>query len=83
MDIVTLAQATEQTVRGYGAIGYGLAAIGPGIGIGILVGKTVEGMRPAYHDVPRYRLHRGARPDRYRRRLPVLIDGHRPRRDAP
>ena len=25
-------------------IGYGLAAIGPGIGIGILVGKTVEGM---------------------------------------
>ncbi|MBB1017190.1 ATP synthase F0 subunit C [Dietzia sp. DQ11-71] len=44
MDIVTLAQATEQTVRGYGAIGYGLAAIGPGIGIGILVGKTVEGM---------------------------------------
>ena len=44
MDIVTLAQATEQTVTGYGAIGYGLAAIGPGIGIGILVGKTVEGM---------------------------------------
>lgn len=44
MDIVTLAQATEQTVSGYGAIGYGLAAIGPGIGIGILVGKTVEGM---------------------------------------
>ena len=25
-------------------IGYGLAAIGPGLGIGILVGKTVEGM---------------------------------------
>ena len=25
-------------------VGYGLAAIGPGIGIGILVGKTVEGM---------------------------------------
>ena len=46
MDIVTLAQAAEQTVtnKGYGAIGYGLAAIGPGIGIGILVGKTVEGM---------------------------------------
>ncbi|AWH95762.1 F-type H+-transporting ATPase subunit c [Dietzia sp. 2505] len=44
MDIVTLAQATESTVSGYGAIGYGLAAIGPGIGIGILVGKTVEGM---------------------------------------
>ena len=49
MDIVTLAQVTEETVsvvtnNGYGAIGYGLAAIGPGIGIGILVGKTVEGM---------------------------------------
>ena len=26
------------------AIGYGLAAIGPGIGIGILVGKAVEAM---------------------------------------
>jgi F-type H+-transporting ATPase subunit c len=24
-------------------IGYGLSAIGPGIGIGIMVGKTVEG----------------------------------------
>jgi F-type H+-transporting ATPase subunit c len=24
------------------AVGYGLAAIGPGIGIGIVVGKTVE-----------------------------------------
>ena len=46
MDIVTLAQAAEQTItnEGYCAIGYGLAAIGPGIGIGILVGKTVEGM---------------------------------------
>lgn len=26
------------------AVGYGLAAIGPGIGIGILVGKTIEGI---------------------------------------
>ncbi len=25
-------------------LGYGLAAIGPGIGIGILVGKALEGM---------------------------------------
>lgn len=25
-------------------IGYGLAAIGPGIGVGIIAGKTVEGM---------------------------------------
>ena len=27
-----------------GAVGYGLAAIGPGIGIGILVGKALEGI---------------------------------------
>ena len=27
-----------------GTVGYGLAAIGPGIGIGILVGKALEGM---------------------------------------
>lgn len=45
MDLAqTLAQATEVSASGYGAIGYGLAAIGPGIGIGIVVGKTIEGM---------------------------------------
>ncbi len=27
-----------------GSVGYGLAAIGPGIGIGILVGKALEGI---------------------------------------
>jgi len=26
------------------AVGYGLAAIGPGIGVGIVVGKTIEGI---------------------------------------
>ena len=26
------------------AVGYGLAAIGPGVGIGILVGKALEGI---------------------------------------
>jgi len=26
------------------AIGYGLAAIGPGVGIGVLVGKALEGI---------------------------------------
>ena len=44
-----LAQAAEGGLTGdIGAIGkglvYGLAAIGPGIGIGFLVGKTVEGI---------------------------------------
>ncbi|MFC8386543.1 ATP synthase F0 subunit C [Nocardia sp. NPDC056952] len=35
---------TTSTNKGFGAIGYGLAAIGPGVGIGILVGKTIEGI---------------------------------------
>jgi F-type H+-transporting ATPase subunit c len=44
-----LAQATEAGLTGdIGAVGkglvYGLAAIGPGIGIGYLVGKSVEAM---------------------------------------
>ena len=38
-----LAQS-ETTINGLGAVGYGLAAIGPGIGIGIVVGKAIEGM---------------------------------------
>ncbi|NKY50664.1 ATP synthase F0 subunit C [Nocardia vermiculata] len=38
-----LAQNSEP-VKGYGAIGYGLAAIGPGIGVGIVVGKAIEGI---------------------------------------
>ena len=40
MDTTILAEVSGNisTVR------YGLSAIGPGIGIGILVGKTVEGM---------------------------------------
>ncbi len=40
---LNLAQTTI-TIKGLGAPGYGLAAIGPGIGIGIVVGKAIEGM---------------------------------------
>lgn len=45
MNEIILAQAAGETsIQGLGAIGYGIATIGPGLGIGILVGKTVEGM---------------------------------------
>ena len=45
MNEIILAQdAAESTLKGLGAIGYGIATIGPGLGIGILVGKNVEGM---------------------------------------
>ncbi|GAB4583532.1 ATP synthase F0 subunit C [Nocardia sp. IFM 10818] len=45
MSLSYLAQeAVETTSKGYGAIGYGLAAIGPGIGVGIVVGKAIEGI---------------------------------------
>jgi F-type H+-transporting ATPase subunit c len=47
MSVALLAQQaaeTAMTAKGYGAIGYGLAAIGPGVGIGIVVGKAIEGM---------------------------------------
>jgi F-type H+-transporting ATPase subunit c len=37
---ILLAQLTGNVAT----IGYGLAAIGPGIGIGILVGKALEGI---------------------------------------
>jgi len=37
--------AAEETISGnINSVGYGLAAIGPGIGIGILVGKALEGI---------------------------------------
>lgn len=40
MDTTVLAEVSGNV----NAIGYGLAAIGPGVGIGILVGKTIEGI---------------------------------------
>ena len=42
-EIILAADATSK-LEGFGTIGYGLAAIGPGIGIGIVAGKTVEAM---------------------------------------
>ncbi|MCH4209925.1 ATP synthase F0 subunit C [Bifidobacterium sp.] len=39
MDIITLAAIAGNL----NAIGYGVATIGPGIGLGILIGKTIEG----------------------------------------
>ena len=38
-DVTTLAELTGNV----NTIGYGLAAIGPGIGLGIMIGKVVEG----------------------------------------
>jgi F-type H+-transporting ATPase subunit c len=40
VDTTTLAELSGNVAT----IGYGLAAIGPGIGLGILIGKTIEGM---------------------------------------
>ncbi|AKE89545.1 MULTISPECIES: ATP synthase F0 subunit C [Rhodococcus] len=44
LQAVDVLAQTESTISGLGAVGYGLAAIGPGIGIGIVVGKAIEGM---------------------------------------
>jgi F-type H+-transporting ATPase subunit c len=45
VDVTTIAAAagTVSTVSGnLGVIGYGLAAIGPGVGVGLVVSKTIE-----------------------------------------
>ena len=44
MNDIILAQATETSFDGLQSIGYGLATIGPGLGIGIRVGKPGVGM---------------------------------------
>jgi F-type H+-transporting ATPase subunit c len=36
--------ASGELKAGLGSVGYGLAAIGPGIGIGYLVGQSVQAM---------------------------------------
>lgn len=44
MDTINLAAAATGITGNLASIGYGVAAIGPGIGLGILIGKTIEGM---------------------------------------
>ncbi|MDO4927685.1 MAG: ATP synthase F0 subunit C [Corynebacterium sp.] len=44
MNELILAQDAESVSGSIATIGYGLATIGPGLGIGILVGKALEGM---------------------------------------
>jgi F-type H+-transporting ATPase subunit c len=40
-----IAAGTTQTLKiNFGAVGYGLAAIGPGVGIGLIFGHGVEAM---------------------------------------
>ena len=41
---VLAAAAPTRLIINFGAVGYGLAAIGPGIGIGYLVGQAVQAM---------------------------------------
>jgi len=40
VDTTTLAEVSGNIAT----IGYGIATLGPGIGLGLLIGKTVEGM---------------------------------------
>jgi F-type H+-transporting ATPase subunit c len=42
--LVTAAAATTKLDINFGAIAYGLAAIGPGVGIGLIFGHGVEAM---------------------------------------
>ena len=39
-----LAQTTTIDIKRLGALGYGLAAIGPGVGIGLVFGHAIEAM---------------------------------------
>lgn len=40
--LIAATKAVEPFTGNASTIGYGLAAIGPGIGLGILIGKTIE-----------------------------------------
>jgi F-type H+-transporting ATPase subunit c len=41
---VVAANSVQQLKINFGAVGYGLAAIGPGVGIGLIFGHGVEAM---------------------------------------
>ncbi len=43
-DTSTILAAADAVSGNIATVGYGLAVIGPGIGLGILIGKTIEGM---------------------------------------
>jgi len=36
--------AKDELKKGLGSVGYGLAAIGPGVGIGLVVGNAIQAM---------------------------------------
>ena len=44
MSLLAAVEAAETTIKGLGTIGYGLSAIGPGVGIGIIFGNGVQAM---------------------------------------
>ncbi|MFZ4516283.1 MAG: ATP synthase F0 subunit C [Acidimicrobiia bacterium] len=44
MTNLVLAAIDGNIAKGLAAVGYGLATVGPGIGIGILVGQAVQAM---------------------------------------
>jgi F-type H+-transporting ATPase subunit c len=43
-DTLALTTSPTQLIINFGAVGYGLAAIGPGIGIGLVFGHAIEAM---------------------------------------
>jgi F-type H+-transporting ATPase subunit c len=43
-ELVNVAAGSAMQIKGLGALAYGLAAIGPGIGIGVVFGHSIEAM---------------------------------------
>ncbi len=44
LNLLAAGTETITTIKGFGAVGYGLAAIGPGIGVGLIFGNGVQAM---------------------------------------